>query len=80
MGDHRKRGEQLTTRRPVHLTTREISTLTVDLEPHITTSIPVSSRLALWHFRKVELQGSWVRDAGHGCEADRVSGVDSVSF
>ena len=69
-----------TVARPVHLTTRKGSALAEDLEPHIAASIPGRSSLALGDLGEVELKGARVRDAGCGCEADGVAGVDGVGL
>jgi hypothetical protein len=52
--------------------------LAEDFEPDVAASIPVCGCLALGDFGEVELEGAWVRNAGCGCEADGVSGVDGV--
>lgn len=73
-------GGKHTVARPVHLTTREGGALAEDLEPHIAASIPGRSCLTLGDLGEVELKGTRVRDAGCGCEADGVAGVDGVGL
>jgi hypothetical protein len=65
---------------PTHTSGTDLRPLLIDLEPDIATSIPSRRRLASRHLREIELQGSRVRDAALGGEADGVSGVNFVSL
>ena len=47
---------------PRQLTSRARSLLSVDLEPHLSASVPGIERLTARHFRQVELQRSRVED------------------